>query len=68
MNWHLESVESVVDKLKTHRDEGLSTSEAQSRLAQHGRNELIEKGGRTPWQIIWEQWIMVATTWCIPFS
>jgi Ca2+-transporting ATPase len=33
----------------------LSSSEATARLIQYGPNELIEKSGRGPWKILWEQ-------------
>lgn len=55
MNWHLQSIETVIEKFATHRERGLTGSEASARLAKYGRNELVEKGGRTPFQIIWEQ-------------
>ena len=55
INWHLISIEQSLTELSAHQVDGLSQSEAQSRLAQYGRNELVEKGGRTPLKIFWEQ-------------
>jgi len=34
---------------------GLSAAEAARRLIQHGPNELVERGGKSAWRIIWEQ-------------
>ena len=55
MNWHLQSVEKSLEALQTGPDTGLTQTEADSRLKQYGRNELVEKGGRTPLKILWEQ-------------
>jgi Ca2+-transporting ATPase len=33
----------------------LSEGEAARRIAQYGPNELVEKGGKSPWLILWEQ-------------
>jgi Ca2+-transporting ATPase len=55
INWHLISIEQSLTELSARQVAGLSQSEAQSRLAQYGRNELVEKGGRTPLKIFWEQ-------------
>ena len=55
MNWHLQTVEKSLEALQTGPDTGLAQTEADSRLKQYGRNELVEKGGRTPLKILWEQ-------------
>ncbi|MFZ5515270.1 MAG: cation-translocating P-type ATPase [Candidatus Zhuqueibacterota bacterium] len=55
MNWHLTEIGHAIHELHSHERNGLSAAEAQSRLAQLGHNELIEKGGRTPLGILWEQ-------------
>ena len=55
MNWHLQSIQSSIETLQTQPETGLSQQAAGSRLAQYGRNELVEKGGRTPLKILWEQ-------------
>ena len=55
MNWHLQSIETVLETLETRSEAGLSQDEVQKRLAKYGRNELVEKGGRTPLKIFWEQ-------------
>lgn len=55
MNWHLQTIGSALEALQSQPEIGLSQQEADSRLVQYGRNELIEKGGRTPLKIFWEQ-------------
>jgi Ca2+-transporting ATPase len=55
MIWHLQSIEASLEELKSRQDSGLSQSEARARLETYGPNELVEKGGRTPLKIFWEQ-------------
>ena len=53
--WYQMPVDEVLSTLGTDATTGLSTAEAQARLAKAGPNELVEKGGRTRAQILWEQ-------------
>jgi len=55
MLWHRTDSEVAIKELTTNKETGLTVAEAQARLAKHGPNELVEKGGRTPLQILWEQ-------------
>jgi P-type Ca2+ transporter type 2C len=55
MNWHQTGIEKALQELETNQHEGLSVAGVQTRHTQYGYNELIEKGGRTLLQIIWEQ-------------
>ena len=55
INWHTLNIEDALKKCQADPAQGLSTAQAAERLAEHGSNELVEKGGRTPWQILWEQ-------------
>ena len=55
MNWHLQSIDTSLEALQSKPKTGLSQTEAESRLTKYGRNELIEKSGRTPFKIFWEQ-------------
>ncbi|MHA2339725.1 MAG: cation-translocating P-type ATPase [Candidatus Hodarchaeales archaeon] len=41
----------VVEKMETSIENGLTEHEAQKRLEQYGRNELIKEKGKTAWQI-----------------
>ena len=54
-NWHLLDAEQALRALQSDAQVGLSDEEAARRLAQYGRNELTERGLKTPWQILWEQ-------------
>ncbi|HID00957.1 MAG TPA: hypothetical protein EYP05_06445 [Piscirickettsiaceae bacterium] len=55
INWYRLEVADVLDHLKTDPERGLSQAEVQRRLAEHGPNELIERGLKSPWLILWEQ-------------
>src|SRR5512145_2683981 len=55
MNWHTLKTEAALEILQSDPTRGLSSTQVAERLAENGSNELIEKGGRTPWQILWEQ-------------
>ena len=57
--WHTSEVEEVLDALGTHAASGLSDEEAARRLAELGPNELVDKGTRSPWLILWEQFTEV---------
>ena len=54
-NWHTSEVAEVLGALSTSAASGLSDEEAARRLAEQGPNELEDKGGRSPWSILWEQ-------------
>lgn len=55
VGWHQLPAADVLQALGTDADRGLSEVEVERRLAEAGLNELIEQGGRTPWQILWDQ-------------
>jgi Ca2+-transporting ATPase len=52
---HQLSAKEVLQRLEVDAGNGLSTSDARRRLAEHGPNELIERSARTPWRILWDQ-------------
>ena len=54
-NWHINEIPAIFDKLRTSPEQGLSDDEARQRLEQFGPNELIDKGLKSPWKILWEQ-------------
>jgi Ca2+-transporting ATPase len=60
-NWYQLNAAEVIKRLNTEPTQGLTTTEAQRRLEQYGPNELVEKGGRTRWQILAEQFTNVLT-------
>ena len=55
LNWHAEDVERVAQLLETDAGGGLSEAMAVARRSQVGPNELVERHGRRPWHILWEQ-------------
>jgi Ca2+-transporting ATPase len=54
-DWYRKETSEVVSPLNTDAGAGLAPPEAQRRLAEHGPNELIERGLKSPWRILWEQ-------------
>jgi Ca2+-transporting ATPase len=53
--WYQLESEEALTHLGSDAAQGLSADEAARRLEQHGPNELEERGVKTPWQILWEQ-------------
>lgn len=53
--WHTKDSQAALAELKSDAKQGLSTAEATNRLNEYGHNELIDKGGKTIWSILWEQ-------------
>lgn len=52
--WHTLDVEEVLDRLGA-AEGGLTSEQAARRLAEYGPNELIDRGIKSPWLILWEQ-------------
>ncbi len=53
--WYQLSADEVLEKLESNPERGLSSAEAARRLEQFGPNELVEKGSKSPWLILWDQ-------------
>ncbi|MDH3717070.1 MAG: HAD-IC family P-type ATPase, partial [Planctomycetota bacterium] len=53
--WYQLNLSETAARLSSDLQRGLDDDEAARRLAEHGPNELVETGGRRPWQILWEQ-------------
>lgn len=53
--WHILSSEATLEKLSTNPNTGISSEAAAQRLKISGPNELEERGGRSPWKLLWEQ-------------
>jgi P-type Ca2+ transporter type 2C len=53
--WFKLSKEEAAKQLETDPQSGLDDAQAASRLEQYGPNELVEKGTKSPWAILWEQ-------------
>ncbi len=54
VNWHQISAQEAMEHFGSSL-QGLSPAEAAQRLVEYGPNELKEKGARSPWKILWEQ-------------
>ena len=55
MNWHTLETKLALDELSSSAETGLASEQVIERKAQNGANELVERGGRKPLQILWEQ-------------
>lgn len=55
LSWHSMSTEDVLERLDTHHQEGLTSSDAARRLLQYGRNELKEKPRPTFLKMVFDQ-------------
>ncbi|MCE7983489.1 MAG: calcium-translocating P-type ATPase, PMCA-type [Caldilinea sp. CFX5] len=53
--WHFADPQTVAGQLQTNLATGLTSQEAEQRLAAYGPNELIDRGVKSIWQILWEQ-------------
>ena len=53
--WHTLERGNALRSLDVSPEVGLSDDEARRRLEQQGPNELIERGAKSPWKILWEQ-------------
>ena len=54
-DWYQLSADEVLEKLESDPEQGLTSAEAAKRLEQFGPNELVEKGAKSPWLILWDQ-------------
>jgi Ca2+-transporting ATPase len=59
--WYQATAEDVARRLGSHMHDGLTPDAAAQRLAEVGPNELVERGGRTRWQILLEQFSNILT-------
>ncbi|MFH1028911.1 MAG: cation-translocating P-type ATPase, partial [Pseudomonadota bacterium] len=55
MDWHLRDIADCLVELDSDPVSGLTSAEVHHRLATQGRNELQDRGGTSPWRILWEQ-------------
>ena len=53
--WYRLPIEEILVSLGTDPKQGLTQTEVERRLVEHGFNELIERGQKSPWLILWEQ-------------
>jgi Ca2+-transporting ATPase len=55
MNWHTLETKSALDEFSSSSETGLTSTQVSENKIKYGANELIERGGRTAFQILWEQ-------------
>lgn len=55
MEWYQHDIAVCLAELDTDPASGLSQASADRRLSSQGRNELLDKGGTSPWRILWDQ-------------
>ncbi len=53
--WHVLEAADALARLEADAERGLTAAQAQARLSQYGPNELVERGLKSPWLILWEQ-------------
>ena len=53
--WFALKSEEVVKEIGSDLQHGLASNEISQRLTQYGPNELIDRGTKSPWKILWEQ-------------
>jgi Ca2+-transporting ATPase len=54
-DWYGMEAGAVLDRLGSDAEHGLSWDEAARRMREYGPNELVERGRKSPWLIVWEQ-------------
>lgn len=54
-SWYKLEPAEILTQLGADATAGLTEAEASRRLAERGPNELIERGAKSPWRILWEQ-------------
>jgi P-type Ca2+ transporter type 2C len=54
-DWYRLDVTETIQALETDLNYGLTSDVAASRLIEHGVNELVERGAKKPWQILFDQ-------------
>jgi Ca2+-transporting ATPase len=54
-SWHTREAEKALWLMKSDRSQGLTQEQVDQNLQHYGTNELIETGGRSPLEILWDQ-------------
>ena len=54
-NWYRLSKDETLQQLNSNPQNGLSDAEVSQKLEAFGPNELIDRGIKSPWKILWEQ-------------
>jgi Ca2+-transporting ATPase len=54
-DWYMQETDAVLTHLDARLETGLDGLEAARRLEKDGPNELVDRGGKSPFKILWEQ-------------
>ena len=54
-NWYSKNVQEVLQEVGGDLQKGLSSDEVVKLREQYGLNELVDRGTKSPWKILWEQ-------------
>ncbi len=54
-DWYKQSPDKILKHFNTSAENGLAEAEAARRLEEHGPNELVESGLKSPWHILGQQ-------------
>jgi P-type Ca2+ transporter type 2C len=54
-SWHTLQPQDILAKFGVEAEAGLGEAEISQQQQQHGPNELIERGAKSPWRMLWEQ-------------
>ncbi|MGQ4649905.1 HAD-IC family P-type ATPase [Lyngbya aestuarii] len=54
-NWYQLGISEVLQQLDTDVTHGLTDAQVNHRRQTYGANELVERGRKNPWKILWEQ-------------
>ena len=55
MNWYQIEPEDVLAELQVEAKQGLTEDQVIQRQEKYGRNEIIDRGGRSIWKMLWTQ-------------
>ncbi len=55
MEWYQQGVDETLQRLGSNLEKGLKTEQVQELQTQFGLNELVDRGMKSPWKILWEQ-------------
>ena len=55
MEWYQQGVNETLQRLGSDLENGLKTEQVQELQTKFGLNELIDRGMKSPWKILWEQ-------------
>ncbi len=55
ISWHQLSPGDSLESLKVDKNKGLTTEQVQQRLEEFGPNEIVDRGGKSIWKMLWHQ-------------